>query len=302
VKVLVTGGSGFVGAWIVRRLLQRGVAVRILDKNSNRTIVREIVGPEADTLEWHIGDVSSMTDVSLAAEGCQAAVHLAGILLPACRENPVRGAEINLIGTLNLFEAGIRNGFQKIVYSSTAGVFGPDDGLVPRPVTHYGAFKLATEGSARAYWEDQCFQSVGFRPFVIYGPGRETGLSAGPSLACRAAARGEAYTVPYIGSAGYVYVDDVAAAFESALFTDLPGANVFNLVGEVAPIEDVIQAIRRVVPEAVLNAEGEPLPIASGIGDDNLYDVFHGLQRTALKDGIAATIEHYRTSCDCPPK
>jgi len=298
-KVLVTGGSGFIGVWIVRRLLQRGIGVRVFDINSNRTIMREIVGPQANELDWHVGDVSRMTDLSLAAEGCQAAVHLAGVLLPACRDNPVRGAEINLIGTLNLFEVGIRNGFEKVVYSSTAGVFGPEDGQVPRPVTHYGAFKLATEGSARAYWEDHGFPSVGFRPFVIYGPGRETGLSAGPSLACRAAARGEAYTVPYTGTAGYVYVEDVAAAFEAALFANVPGATVFNLVGEVASVDDVITAIQQQVPEAVLKAEGAPLPIASGIAADDLHELFAGLPRTALADGIAATIEHYRAVGSC---
>ncbi|WP_163837351.1 NAD-dependent epimerase/dehydratase family protein, partial [Providencia stuartii] len=67
----------------------------------------------------------------------------------------------------------------------------------PRPTTHYGTFKLACEGSARAYLADRGLASIGFRPFIVYGPGRETGLTAGPSLACRAAARGESYRIPY---------------------------------------------------------------------------------------------------------
>ena len=293
-KVLVTGGSGFLGAWIVRRLLNSGHDVRIFDLSTERRIVRGIVGPRAENLDWRIGDVSRMADLTEAADGCQAAVHLAGLLLPACRDNPVRGAEINLIGTLNLFEVGLRTGLQRIVYSSTAGVFGPDDGVVPRPTTHYGAFKLAAEGSARAYWEDHGFPSVGFRPFVIYGPGRESGLTAGPTLACRAAARGEAYIVPYTGCAGYVYVEDVAAAFEAALISSLPGAHVFNLVGQVASAEEVVATIRQQVPKARLTIAGPPIPIAGDIEAEDLRGIFAGLAQTSLKDGIRATIEHYR--------
>lgn len=294
-KVLLTGGSGFVGAWVIRRLTQKGIEVRVIDINSNRRILREIIGSRADEIDWRVGDVSKMADMDGAAHGCQAAIHLAGVLTSACTDNPVRGAEINLIGTLNLFEAGMRNRFRKVIYCSTAGVFGPDDGHIPRPMTHYGAFKLATEGSARAYWQDHGFPSIGIRPFVIYGPGRETGSSAGPSLACRAAARGEPYTMPFTGSAGYIYADDVAAVFEAALLTDLSGARVFNLVGEIATVDDVLEEIRRQVPDAVLNSAGAPLPITSGIGSDDLYEVLADLPRTTLADGIAATIAHYRT-------
>ena len=294
-KVLVTGGSGFLGAWITRLLISKGYEVRVFDMNPNRQLLQDIVGPQSDELDWYLGDVSKMADVAAAARGCQAAVHLAGILTPDCRNNPVRAAEINLIGTLNLFEAGIRNGLQRVVYCSTAGVYGPHDGQTPRPTTHYGAFKLAAEGSARAYWEDHGFASVGFRPYVIYGPGRETGATAGPSLACRAAARGEAYTIPYVGTAGYVYVEEVAAAFEAAVSSQLPGAHVFNLAGETATVEEVIAEIHRQVPEAQLKAAGAPLPIAGVIAPDNFYDIFPAVQRTTLAHGIAATIAHYRT-------
>jgi nucleoside-diphosphate-sugar epimerase len=293
-KVLVTGGSGFLGVWIVRRLLAKGIAVRIFDMNSNRDLMREIVGSQADDLEWHIGDISNSHDVSSAAEGCTAAIHLAGVLVPFCHANPVRGAEINLIGTLNVFTAGLRNGFQNIVYTSSAGVFGPGEGRFPKPITHYGAFKLATEGSARAYWHDHGLPSVGFRPFIVYGPGRESGLTAAVSCACRAAAFGEAYTITYTGSAGYVYVDDVAAAVEAALFSPVRDAPVFNLAGVVASISDIVTEICHQVPGAVIAAKGDILPFACELADDGLYDVFPALPRTTLADGLAATIAHYR--------
>ena len=163
-------------------------------------------------------------------------------------------------------------------------------------MTHYGAFKLATEGSARAYWHDRRIASIGFRPFVVYGPGRETGVSAGPSLACRAAARGEACTLGYTGAAGLIYVDDVAQAFEQALLTPVQGASVYNLIGQTATVDEVMAEIRRQVPGARLQAEGPPLTIAPGLSEEGLEQLLPGRQITSLADGIAATLRHYRTA------
>jgi len=175
-----------------------------------------MAGAAAEAVEWRVGDIVAGEQVRRAAEGCDAIVNLAGVLTPACKDDPVRGMQINLIGTLNVFEAARAHGIARILYTSSAGVFGSPDGKVPWPITHYGTSKLACEGSARAYLHDHGLASVGFRPFVIYGPGRETGLTAGPSLACRAAVLRERYTIPYTGKAGLVFVDDVAAAYELA--------------------------------------------------------------------------------------
>ncbi|QCI65955.1 NAD-dependent epimerase/dehydratase family protein [Phreatobacter stygius] len=293
-RVLVTGGKGFLGAWIIRRLLKQGLAVRIFDVAEDRGLVEAIGGIRAGEVEWHVGDIVTGEDVLTAAAGCHAIVHLAGVLTPACQAHPVRGAEINLIGTLNVFEAALRHGISRVVYTSSAGVYGPDDGLTPRPTTHYGTFKLACEGSARAYLADHGLASIGFRPFIVYGPGRETGLTAGPSLACRAAARGESYRIPYSGSAGLVFVDDVAAAYESAVLRDPAGAHVFNLVGTTVSNDDVVAAIRRVVASADITAGGPALPIAADVDPGAIAAVLPGLPQTSLTDGIALTVDFYR--------
>lgn len=294
-KVLLTGGSGFIGAWVIRRLMRRGIDVRVFDINSNRATVAEIAGKDvARDLDWVSGDIRSTDQVKAAANGCEGVIHLAGVLTPACKANPVRGAEINLIGTLNVFEAAREHGFPSVIYASSAGVFGPDDPVHPAPTTLYGAFKLAGEGCARSYLADVGLPSIGFRPLVVYGPGRETGLSAGPSLACRAAARGEQYVHPFTGRSGLVYVDDCAALFEHALTTNLEGAKVYNVIGEVVAVEDVLAEIRRNVPNAGLSTSGPPLPIAPGIREEGLEAFMPGRLRTSLAQGIKATIEHYR--------
>jgi len=294
--ILITGGSGFLGAWIIRRLAARGLEARVFDIHDRRATVAAIAGDAAHRLDWRVGDIADGQAVRQAMQGCGGVVHLAGVLTPDCAAHPVRGAQINLIGTLNVFEAAQAAGIAQVAYASSAGVYGPLDARHPLPMTHYGAFKLAAEGSARAYWHDRQIASIGFRPFVVYGPGRETGVSAGPSLACRAAARGQAYTLGYTGAAGLVYVDDVAQAFEQALLTPVQGAHVYNLVGQSATVDEVMAEIRRQAPGAQLKAEGPPLTIAPGLGEEGLDALLPERQTTPLAQGIAATLQHYRAA------
>jgi UDP-glucose 4-epimerase len=294
-RVLVTGGSGFLGAWIMRRLLARGLSVRAFDLHANARLLERLAPEQAATVQWSIGDIALASDVSRAMDGCDAVIHLAGILTPACALDPIRGAQINLIGTLNVFEAARVSGLKSVLYASSAGVFGPDDGAVPCPQTLYGAFKLAGEGAARAYWHDHGIASIGFRPLVVYGGGRETGSSAGPSLACRAAARGEPYTIPFTGSTGLVYVDDVAAAYEAALFAAPRGAHAFTLAGEIVSVDSVIDQIGAIVPHSRIDAHGAPLPIATSFPvDPSLAALLPALPHTPLEQGLRDTVAFYR--------
>jgi UDP-glucose 4-epimerase len=295
-RILLTGGNGFLGAWIAKRLLARGFELAVFDIVENRRLMNAIAGPAAAKVPWIIGDIVDGAAVLAASRGYDAIIHLAGILTPDCKTNPVRGAQINLIGTLNVFEAARQLGIKRVLYTSSAGVYGPDDGTIPKPTTHYGTFKLACEGSARAYLADHGLASIGFRPFIVYGPGRETGISAGPSLACRAAARGEAYVIPYSGRSGLVFVDDVAAAYEAALLRQPDGAHVFNNAGETVSNEDVVAAIKAVVPDARITVVGPPLSIISEIDRSTIDQVLPGLPTTRLADGIQQTVAFYRGS------
>jgi len=295
-QVLITGGGGFLAAWIARRLAERGARLRLFDVPDAPKTANDIVGPHhASQLEWREGDIRNADDVHTAMEGCDGVIHLAGVLTPACSANPVRGAEVNLIGSLHVFDAARAQGLSKVVYASSAGVYGPAHSRHPEPATHYGAFKLAVEGAARAYWNEHRIASVGFRPFVVYGPGRESGVSAGPSLACRAAVHGIPYVIGFTGACGLVYVDDVAQAFEHALFAPVEGARVFNLVGDVRTIDDVIAEIRRQVPGADLRADGPPLTIAADVAEEGLDELLPARGRSTLAEGIAATLSYYRS-------
>ena len=295
--VLVTGGYGFIGAWTVRKLLEFGHIVRIFENHADRRFYDQILGAAADDPRvTHVqGDIVDYDDVGRAVAGCTAIVHLAGILVPYCRENPIRGAKINVLGTLNVFEHAKAAGVTGISYASSVAVFGPDNGITPNPTTQYGAFKLCNEGNARAYWVDHKIPSVGLRPFTVYGPGRETGVTAGPTIAMRHAAQGEPYTIPFSGSTGMDYVEDTATVFARAATQPPPGAHVFSLQGVIASTDDIIATIREFVPGARIGASGAPLPFAPELDERDLRTVFAGLPRTSLRDGTAKTLDFYRT-------
>jgi UDP-glucose 4-epimerase len=292
-KVLVTGGGGFIGAWIARRLLADGHAVRVFDRSERRELLQRVAGSAAD-VEWCCGDIANAQDVASALQDCGGVVHLAGLLTPECRADPLLGMQVNLAGTIHVFEAARRAGIGRVVYSSSAGVYGPKDGHRPEPATLYGVYKLACEGVARAYWLEHRIASVGFRPYIVYGPGREGGASAGPSLACRAAARGEAFTIPYTGVTGMVYVEDVADAFVRALAAPPEGAHLFNLQGETASTERIVECIRALVPAARVQAQGVSMPIAPVLAEDGLRELLPDVMETPLAQGIGKTVEAYR--------
>lgn len=293
-RILITGGAGFLGAWIAKRLLAEGHGVRVLDRSADQRLAKTIAGPQAAAVEWHTGDVVDGAQVIAAAEGYDGIAHLAALLTPACRAEPVRGASVNLIGTLNVFEAARHHGLRAVAYASSAGVFGPDDGVMPRPTTLYGAYKLACEGVGRAYAEDYGVASVGFRPLVVYGPGREVGATAGVTLACREAVAGRPYVLPFTGRSDFIFVDDVAAAFVAALVRPIRGAHVFNLRGEVADTDRIIAEVGRIAPGAQLSAEGAPLPIKAEIEVHDASAVLGPLPTTGLADGLARTAAFYR--------
>jgi nucleoside-diphosphate-sugar epimerase len=295
-RVLITGGLGFIGAWTARVLLERGHDVRTFDVHGERALFDAITGERGGAVEQRTGDITDPNAVDAAVEGCEAVVHLAAVLIPTARKDPLLGARINVLGTLHVFEAAKKHGVRGVAYASSAAVFGPTDGIHPEPRTHYGAYKLCNEGNARAYWDDAGIRSVGLRPSTAYGPGREIGVTADPTLAMRAAAEGRPYTIRFTGATGMDYVEDVAAIFARAATETPDGAHAFSLQGQLARIDEVLAAIRDIVPDADVRAEGPELMFAAQLDEAPLHAVFPNVARTPLTEGTRKTIDFYRVS------
>ena len=161
------------------------------------------------------------------------------------------------------------------------------------PQTHYGDYKQANEGTATVYWQDNQIASIGLRPYTVYGPGRDQGVTSTPTQAMLAAVRNENYRISFGGYNGFQYVDDVAKIFIQAARTTKQGADVFNLAGSVAQMSEVVAAIQAVLPTAQITHEETPLPFPHGATDAELHDLLGEIPYTPLEEGVAKTMAHF---------
>src|ERR1700733_11658846 len=121
-RILLTGGAGFIGASIIQRLLNRGEEVRVLDIASKNPLLDPRCASDR-RLDWTIASVSDGNAVASAAHGCEVIVHLAAMLTPACAADPIRAAQVNVIGTLNMFEAARLHKLKGVLYMSRPAVY-----------------------------------------------------------------------------------------------------------------------------------------------------------------------------------
>jgi UDP-glucuronate 4-epimerase len=309
-RFLVTGALGCIGAWVVCRLVRAGVPVAVFDLARDPQRLKLIMSDdELASVRFISGDVTDLPaiEATLAETGTTHLIHLAGLQVPFCRADPPQGARVNVVGTVNIFEAVRRAGLKRVVYASSAAVYGISeeypDGPLPhdaplRPRSHYGVYKQANEGTARVYWLDNGISSIGLRPYVVYGPGRDQGMTASPTLAMLAAAAGRPYHIVYGGRCDLQYAGDVADAFIQSAGVPFEGADVFNLRGSVAHMREVAAAIEAAAPELrgqVTYAE-TPLPFPEEMDGSPLAAALGPLPYTPLADGVAQTIDVFRTA------
>jgi nucleoside-diphosphate-sugar epimerase len=157
------------------------------------------------------------------------------------------------------------------------------------------AYKLANEGSARAYWADFGVSSIGIRPMTVYGPGRDQGLTSSPTRGILAAVLGHRYEIGFGGNTLFHYVGDVGRALAFAAHTPGGGAHVVNLNGVRAPVSDVVASLEDLVGSSAegITVSSTVLPFPDDVDTSGL-DIIGPPAVTSLNDGIAATVEFFR--------
>lgn len=311
-RFLVTGALGCIGSWAVKRLVDEGVPVTTYDLPGDPYRMRLIMDDEAIArVNFEQGDITDEARFEQVVRDNEIThiIHLAALQVPFVRANPILGARVNVVGTAIVLETARKLADQVagLAYASSIAVYGSADAYPPgpladdaplSPVTLYGVTKQANEGWAAIYWQDYQVPSVGLRPFFVYGPGRDQGVSSTPTKAMAAAAVGRPYHISFGGTDTYHHADDVARVFIQAARTMPQGAPVYNLGGTVASVDEVISAIERAAPESAgtITANTEPLFTPNGVAGKAIEGLLGPIEWRPLEQGVQDTIDVLRAA------
>jgi nucleoside-diphosphate-sugar epimerase len=249
-KILVTGGAGFIGSHVVDKLMLDGYEVVVIDDLSSgnmRNIEHHMNEPRFRFVK---GDIRQALTVDKSIEGVDAVIHEAAIVsVPLSIENPMLTNEVNVLGTLNLLEASVKAKVKRFVYVSSCAVYG-DTSKLPinedapvRPLSPYASSKLAAEEHCIAFFENHGLETVRLRYFNVYGPRQAASEYAGVMVKFLDRIRRD--QPPIIFGDGeqtrdFVYVGDAAEATLLALNRDGVAGNVFNIgTGKVVTINQL---------------------------------------------------------------
>jgi nucleoside-diphosphate-sugar epimerase len=307
---LVTGALGCLGAWTMKNLLDANERVVAFDLGTDVYRWKLVMSDdEIARIQLIHGDISDYATVErvLRENEITHVIHLAALQVPFCKANPVLGAQVNVVGTVNVFEAAtkLRAQVQRVVYASSAAAYGPanlyppgavTEALPLAPTTLYGAYKQANEATARVYFQDNGVESVGIRPYVIYGLGRDRGITSSPTKAMLAAALGRDYQITYGGRANFQWGQDAAQTFIECATYEFHGAGIFNLGGSVAAVREIVETINTVVPDSrgKITFMETPLAFPEELDASKLRATFGAVPETPLLDGVRATVEQFR--------
>ena len=256
-KVLVTGGGGFIGSHIVDRLLADGHAVRVLDNfaTGRRENLLDVLG-EIELVE---GDIQSYERVHNAVADCEVVLHQGALpSVPRSVQDPLTSNATNVTGTLNVLLAARDAAVRRVVYASSSSIYGANpelpkhEGLQPQPISPYAVAKLAGEGFCRSFHEVFGLETVALRYFNVFGP-RQDPLSQYAAVVpnfVSALLNGARPVVYGDGeqSRDFTYVGNVVQGNVLAMSAEGVGGKVYNLAaGDRTTLNELLGHIGRLV-------------------------------------------------------
>ena len=289
-KILVTGGAGFIGSWVADTFIEQGHEVTIIDDLS--TGVKENLPKEADFIDCDIRDRQKIDKIISDIRPDVIDHHAAQIDVRKSVDNPMHDAGINIIGTLNLIESAISNDVKKFIFASTGGaIYGEpeiipaDENTEPYPISPYGTSKYAIEKYLGYYNYVHGFNYVALRYANVYGPRQNPHGEAGViAIFCSRILSGDSCTIFGDGSQtrDYVYVEDVAKANLLALDASVGNYNIGT--GVETSVSDLVSELK--------NASGRDFEVVHG--DERPGEV----QSISLEVSLAETALGWRPNED----
>ena len=315
-KILLTGGLGVNGAWVTRKLVERGYRPIVLENRIDLSLVGHDLANGIEVVDADITDRDGLAAV-LSEHKIQRIVHMAA-LITGIQADMQKGFDVNAAGTVNVLEAASRAGVERIVYTSSRSVYGHIDGPKAhpsyepitedhpqRPFLVYDVCKVASEGMGRNYARMRGLQFVALRFAQIFGPGKLQ--RHGPyglfSQLVESPLAGKPVKIPRGGDQrdDVIYVDDIAEAIVQAVLHPRPSYDAYNISrGVGTTLHDFADAVRKVVPNAQIEI-GNGLDYHGlgacycGIMDNTRASVDLGFRpRFDLDSGVAHYIETMR--------
>jgi UDP-glucose 4-epimerase len=302
-KALVTGGAGFIGSHLVERLVRSGHDARVLDNFSSGK--RENLAPLGSSVEVIEGDIRSRERVELAASGRDVIFHEAAIVsVPYSVEHPQETHDVNIQGTLNVLEAARRAGVKRVVFASSAAIYGDGpvlpkiEGMLPCPISPYGVEKITGEHYLRVYSAHYGVETVALRYFNVFGPRQDPSspYSGVISVFVDRALAKRTLTIFGDGEAcrDFVYVDDIVDANLAAAARDDVSGRVFNVArGERTTLNDLVFMLGRILRREIQPEYASPRAgdIAKSVADISRARSELGYEpKVGVEDGLARLV------------
>lgn len=302
-KVLVTGGAGFIGSHLVDRLIEENYEVVVVDDLS--TGKRKQVNPKATFYKTNI--LSSKIERIFKKERPEMVAHLAAqINVRRSLKDPIFDAQVNILGLLNVLQQSVRYGVRRAILASSGGAIYGDQQTFPateehatHPLSPYGVSKLSGEHFLYYFRQSAGLQTASLRYSNVYGPRQDPFGEAGVVSVCiQKLLRGE---TPLINGTGrqtrdFIFVDDVVEANMAVLHSGVEG--VFNVgTGRETSVNELCSTLKQLIGADVREQHGPEVPgevLRSCLDAARLQKATDWMPRTTLADGLKRTVDHFR--------
>ena len=295
--VLVTGAGGCIGSWVTALLVKENIPVVAFDLSQDTRRLKLLIDDsEIEKIKWITSDITDTKDVNNAIKdnNIQSIIHLAALQVPFCAADPINGAKVNVVGTVNIFEAVRKYHIKHLVYASSVAAHGliSKDMYMP---TLYGAYKLCDENIAHVYHQDWGVPSIGFRPGIAYGVGRDQGMTSKTTFAILAAASNQSYTIPFSGPISALHVREVASALITAASKNHDASPIFDMNGICTTVEYWVNILKKIEPKTKIIIEGKAMQFPFEASDEPLREYIGNYEQVNLENGIQETFDSFKS-------